>query len=121
MSKADKLKVALDVLFPCSSSVNLQHLKPLYVTDHIEGYPIFKIFIDCGATVNIMPESVMKALRRSNNKLIPLGITMSSFVGDKSQTKEVFPLEKATEVGAETVHQDSTRLGLANLIAYTDV
>ncbi|KAM1543625.1 hypothetical protein ACFX15_012764 [Malus domestica] len=89
----DKLKTALDILFPCSSSTNLQHLKPLYVTGHIEGYPISKIFIDCGVTVNIMPVSVKKALRRSTDELIPLGITMRSFVGDKSQTKRVLPLE----------------------------
>ncbi|KAM1941473.1 hypothetical protein ACFX13_029049 [Malus domestica] len=37
--------------------------------------------------------SVMKALRQSNDKLIPSGITMSSFVDDKSQTKGVLPLE----------------------------
>ncbi|KAM1529737.1 hypothetical protein ACFX1Z_018908 [Malus domestica] len=89
----DKLKTALDILFPRSSSTNLQHLKPLYVTAHIEGYPISKIFVDCGATINIMPVSVMKAIRRSTDELIPLRITMSSFVGDKSQTKGVLPLE----------------------------
>ncbi|KAM1444485.1 hypothetical protein ACFX2I_040628 [Malus domestica] len=83
----DKLKTALDVLFPRSSSTNLQHLKPLYVTAHIKGYPISKIFVDCGATVNIMLVSVMKVLRRSNDELILSGITMSSFVSDKSQTK----------------------------------
>ena len=59
---------------------------------HIEEYPVSKIFVDCGATVNIMPVSIMKALHHSNDELIPSGITMSSFVGDKSQTKEVLPL-----------------------------
>ncbi|KAM2793140.1 hypothetical protein PS2_004707 [Malus domestica] len=39
-----------------------------------------------------MHVNVMKALRRSNDELIPSGITMSSFVGDKSQTKGVLPL-----------------------------
>ncbi|KAM2999467.1 hypothetical protein FF2_040994 [Malus domestica] len=58
----DKLKTALDLLFPRSPLTNLQHLKPLYVTAHIEGYLISKIFVDCGAIVNIMPVSVMKAL-----------------------------------------------------------
>ncbi|XP_050116057.1 uncharacterized protein LOC126593931 [Malus sylvestris] len=89
----DKLKTALDILFPRSSSTNLQHLKPLYVTAHIERYPVSKVFVDRGATVNIMPINIMKALRRSNDELIPSGITMSSFVGDKSQTKGVLPLE----------------------------
>ncbi|KAM2474032.1 hypothetical protein PS1_006798 [Malus domestica] len=80
----DKLKTALDILFPRSSSTNLQHLKPLYVTAHIEGYPISNIFVDCRATVNIMLVSIMKTLRRSTDELIPSGITMSSFVSDKS-------------------------------------
>ncbi|KAM2889589.1 hypothetical protein FF1_013184 [Malus domestica] len=83
----DKLKTGLAILFPRSSSANLQHLKSLYITAHIEGYPISKIFVDCGATVNIMLAFIMKALRQSNDELIPSGITMSSFVGDKSQTK----------------------------------
>ncbi|KAM1063188.1 hypothetical protein ACFX2J_027156 [Malus domestica] len=89
----DILKTTLAILFPRSSSANLQHLKLLYDTAHIEGYPISKIFVDCGATVNIMLVSVMKVLRRSNDELIPLGIIVSSFIGDKSQTKGVLPLE----------------------------
>ncbi|KAM1755469.1 hypothetical protein ACFX12_007796 [Malus domestica] len=92
IAKDDNLKAALAELFPRSSSAKLHHLKPLYVTAHIERYPVSKVFVDCGATVNIMPVNVMKALRRSNDKLIAFGITMSSFVGDKSQTKWVLPL-----------------------------
>ncbi|KAM2271824.1 hypothetical protein ACFXTI_039092 [Malus domestica] len=91
-TKDDGLKAALAELFPRSSSAKLHHLKPLYVTAHIEGYPVSKVFVDCGATINIMPLNIMKALRRSNDELIPSGITMSSFVGDKSQTKGVLPL-----------------------------
>ena len=83
----DNLKAALAELFPRSPSVNLQHLKSLYVTAHIEGFPISKVFVDCGATINIMLMSIMKALRRSDNELILSGITMSSFIGNKSQTK----------------------------------
>ncbi|KAM2824925.1 hypothetical protein COP1_034776 [Malus domestica] len=199
-TKDDSLKAALAELFPRSSLAKLRHLKPLYVTAHIEGYPVSKVFVDCGATVNIMPLSIMKALRRSNDELIPSGITMSSFVGDKSQTKGVLPLtiniagrthmtaffvvdskteynallmlvfwdgnsvtvhptdsqpfeanmiqaryyddhvgyitlqgfneegrptrisvQKAIEVGAETVQQDSARLGLANFLPEADV
>ena len=40
-----------------------------------------------------MPVTIMKALHRFNDELILSGITMSSFVGDKSQTKGVLPLE----------------------------
>ncbi|XP_070668997.1 uncharacterized protein [Malus domestica] len=90
----DKPKTALGILFPHSSLTNLQHLKPLYVTTHIEGYPVSKVFVDYGATVNIMPVNIMKTLRRSNDELIPSGITMSRFIGDKSQTKGMLRLEK---------------------------
>ncbi|KAM1136646.1 hypothetical protein TB1_034112 [Malus domestica] len=83
-TKEDKLKAALAELFPRSSSANLHHLKPLYLIAHIKGYPVSKIFVDYGATVNIMPISIMKALRRSNDELVPSGVTMSSFVCDKS-------------------------------------
>ncbi|KAM1006403.1 hypothetical protein ACFX2A_003163 [Malus domestica] len=92
-TKDDNLKAALAELFPRSSSTILHHLKPLYVTAHIEEYPVSKILVDCGTTVNIMPVTIMKALRHSNDELIPSGITMSSFVWDKSQTKRVLPLE----------------------------
>ncbi|KAM2670743.1 hypothetical protein EV1_006639 [Malus domestica] len=91
-TKDDNIKAALAEIFPRSPSANLHHLKPLYVTAHIEGYPVSKVFVDCGATVNIMPMNIMKALRRSNDELIPSGITMSSFIDDKSQTKGVLPL-----------------------------
>ncbi|KAM2587739.1 hypothetical protein TB1_044890 [Malus domestica] len=91
-TKDDNIKAALAELFPRSSSANLHHLKPLYVTAHIEWYPVSKVFVDCGATVNIMPVNIMKALRCSNDELIPSGITMSSFIEDKSQTKGVLPL-----------------------------
>ena len=92
-SQIDTLAAAFAELFPRSPTTNLQHLKPLYVTAQIEGYPVSKVFIDCGATVNIMPVSVMRALGRSHDELIPSGITMSSFVGDRSQTKGVLPLD----------------------------
>ncbi|KAM2566225.1 hypothetical protein TB1_008761 [Malus domestica] len=91
-TKDDNLKAALVELFPRSSSAKLHHLKPLYVTAHIERYLVSKVFVDYGATINIMHVNIMKALRRSNNELIPSGITMSSFVGDKSQTKGVLLL-----------------------------
>ncbi|KAM3014901.1 hypothetical protein FF2_027548 [Malus domestica] len=60
-TKDDNLKAALAELFPRSSSAKLHHLKPLYVTAHIEGYLVSKVFVDCGATVNIMPVNIMKA------------------------------------------------------------
>lgn len=89
----NKLRAALVKLFPYSWAVNLHHLKLLYVTAYIEGYPISKVFVNYGATCNIMLVFIMKTLHFSKDELIPSGITMSSFVGDKSHTKGVLPLE----------------------------
>lgn len=52
-----------------------------------------RVFVDYGARVNIMPVVVMKILWHFEDELILSGVTMSSFVGDKSHTKEVLPLE----------------------------
>lgn len=94
ISKEDKLKAALLELFHCSSTVNLHHLKPLYVTAYIEGCLISKVFINYRATVNLMLVSITKALRHSKDELIPSGVTMNSSVGDKSQIKGILPLEE---------------------------
>ncbi|KAB2600687.1 hypothetical protein D8674_038418 [Pyrus ussuriensis x Pyrus communis] len=82
-TRENKIQAALGELFPHSSSINLHHLKSLYVTAHIKGYLVSKIFVACGAIINIMPISIMKALRRSNDEFIPSGVTMSNFVDDK--------------------------------------
>ncbi|KAM1686850.1 hypothetical protein ACFX2K_034898 [Malus domestica] len=89
-TKDDNLKAALAELFPRSSSAKLHHLKPLYLMAHIEGYPVSKVFVDCGAIVNIMLVNVMKALRCSNDELIPFGITISSFAETNPTPKGCF-------------------------------
>lgn len=93
INQEERQKSALSEIFPQNLSTNLHHLKPLYVTEHIESFLVSKVFINCGTMVNIMLVLVMKTLKRSKDKLIPFGITMSCFVGDKSQTKGVLPLE----------------------------
>ncbi|KAM1898343.1 hypothetical protein ACFX14_032709 [Malus domestica] len=45
-------------------------------------------------------------------------ITLQGFNEDGRSTQ--ISIQKAIEVGAETVHQDSARLGLANLLPTTD-
>ncbi|CAL9012186.1 unnamed protein product, partial [Prunus brigantina] len=56
-----------------------------------EGVPISKVFIDCGATVNILPCSLMRKLAKTREDLIPSDVVMSSFVSDKSKTIGVLP------------------------------
>src|ERR1041385_1542301 len=36
------------------------HLRPLYLKGHIDGSPVSRMLVDCGAVVNLMPYSVFK-------------------------------------------------------------
>jgi hypothetical protein len=39
-----------------------QHLKPLYVWGHIDGKPISRMLINGGATIKLMPYSILTKL-----------------------------------------------------------
>lgn len=41
-----------------------QHLKPLYIRAKVNGVGINKVFIDCGACVNVMPLTLLKKIGR---------------------------------------------------------
>ncbi|BFG30708.1 hypothetical protein CerSpe_169820 [Prunus speciosa] len=69
------------------------HLKPLYVSAHFDGVPVSKVLVDTGATVNILPTSVMKKLKKSSDELIPTETTVSGFVGDTTRSKGIIPLQ----------------------------
>ncbi|CAL9020092.1 unnamed protein product, partial [Prunus brigantina] len=52
-----------------------------------------KVLVDTGATVNILPASVMKKLKKSSDELIPTETTVSGFVGDTTRSKGIIPLQ----------------------------
>ncbi|KAL6269610.1 hypothetical protein ACE6H2_026521 [Prunus campanulata] len=92
-TKEELLAVAFNEVIPRDEPNKYRHLKPLYISAHIEGVPVTKVFVDCGATVNILPYSLMQKLDKSKEDLIPSDVVMSSFVGDKSKTIGVLPLK----------------------------
>ncbi|CAL9021206.1 unnamed protein product [Prunus brigantina] len=85
-TKEELLAVAFNEVIPRDEPNKYRHLKPLYISAHVEGVPVSKVFVDCGATVNILPYSLMKKLDKSREDLIPSDVVMSSFVSDKSKT-----------------------------------
>ncbi|CAL9019056.1 unnamed protein product, partial [Prunus brigantina] len=91
--KEELLAVAFNEVIPREEPNKYRHLKPLYISAHVEGVPIYKVFVDCGATVNVLPCSLMKKLAKTKEDLIPSDVFMSSFVGDKSKTIGVLPLK----------------------------
>ena len=79
------LAIAFNEVIPRDEPNKYRHLKPLYISAHVKGIPVTEVFVDYGATVNILPCSLMKKLDKSKGDLIPSDVVMSSFVGDKSK------------------------------------
>ena len=69
------------------------HLKPIYVTAHLEGILFKRVLIDGGAAVNVLPYKQMKRVCRSEEDLIPTDLTVSSFSGAITRTHGILPLE----------------------------
>jgi hypothetical protein len=58
-----------------------QHLKPLYIRGHIDGWPISIMLVDGGAAVNLMRYSMFKKLGREDGELIKTNLTLNSVGG----------------------------------------
>jgi hypothetical protein len=46
------------------------HLKPLYIREHMDGTPVAPMLVDGGVAVNVMPYSTFKKLRKTDVELI---------------------------------------------------
>ena len=62
---------------------SVNHLKPLFVRDHIDEIPIAKMLVDGGAAVNLMPYSLYRKLGKQDDELVKTNMTLSG-VGDSS-------------------------------------
>ncbi|KAM2294997.1 hypothetical protein ACFX1S_034847 [Malus domestica] len=81
------------MVFVRPSSSLASHLKPIYVTAHLEGIPFKRVLIDGGATVNVLSYKQMKKMCRSKEDLIPTDLTVSSFSEAITRTHGILPLE----------------------------
>jgi hypothetical protein len=89
------------VIFEKAWEKNYKHLKALYLKGYINGHPINKMLVDTGATVNIMPYSVLCQLGHSVKDLIKINITLSDFNGQASEAQGVLNMDLT--VGSKTV------------------
>ncbi|KAM1344100.1 hypothetical protein ACFX2F_008223 [Malus domestica] len=69
------------------------HLKPIYITAHLEMVPFKRILIDRRAAVNVLPAKQMRKMGRGTEDLIPTDLTVSSFSGAITKTHGILPLE----------------------------
>jgi hypothetical protein len=63
------------------------HLKLLYVWGHINGKPIFRMLIDDGAIVNLIPYSIFKKVGWKDDELVKTNMTFKGVGGGGSATR----------------------------------
>lgn len=56
--------------------------------------PIFKMLIDNGFTVNVMPTRIVRALKKSKEDLLSSKVIVVMFTRDVTKALGVLPLEK---------------------------
>ena len=84
------------MVFSRPSLTLANHLKPIYVTAHLERVPFKRVLIDGGAAFIVLPYKQMKRVCRSEDDLIPTDLTVSSFSGAITRTFSILPLEVAS-------------------------
>jgi predicted aspartyl protease len=76
-------------------------LKALYLKGYINGHLVNKMLVDTGATVNIMPYSLLHRLGHSIEDLIKTNIMLSDFNGQASESQGVLNVDLT--VGSKTI------------------
>ncbi|KAM1135445.1 hypothetical protein ACFX2J_044278 [Malus domestica] len=93
-SKDGHFRIYTDEIMFSRPNISLaNHLKPIYVTAHLEGVPFKRILIDGGAAVNVLPAKQIRKMGRGTEALIPTDLTVSSFSGVITKTHGILPLE----------------------------
>jgi hypothetical protein len=65
------------------------HMKPLFIWAHLDGTPIGHMLVDGGASVNILPLSLLKKLGHDEGDLKHTNLSLSGFAGDPTEAKGI--------------------------------
>ncbi|GKV39784.1 hypothetical protein SLEP1_g47502 [Rubroshorea leprosula] len=77
-----------------------RHIKPLYISAHMDRVPVNRVLVDNGAAVNVIPSSMLRNLGKNSEDLVYTDVTISDFTGGVSKSKGVLPV--ALTVGSKT-------------------
>jgi hypothetical protein len=70
-----------------------QHLKPLYIQDHIDGKPISRMLVDGGTAINLMSYSVFKKLGREDDEIVKNNLMLNDVGGNPMEAQSVISME----------------------------
>ncbi|GKU89762.1 hypothetical protein SLEP1_g3857 [Rubroshorea leprosula] len=89
------------IIFNKSNESVTRHIKPLYISAHMDGVPVNRVLVDNGAAVNVIPSFILRNLGKNSEDLVYTDITISDFTGGISKSKGV--LLVALTVGNKTL------------------
>jgi hypothetical protein len=70
-----------------------QHLKLLYIRDHIDGRPISRMLIDGGTAINLIPYSIFKMLGSENVELVKTELMLNGVEGNPMESRGIVSME----------------------------
>jgi hypothetical protein len=70
-----------------------QHLKPLYIRDHINGRLISRMLINDGTVVNLILYSIFKKLGREDDELMKTNLTFNGVGGNPMEARGIVSME----------------------------
>ena len=87
----DGISKPMKVVLERPSPRMAQHLKPLYISAHFDGLPIDRVLVDGGSAINVMPQSMLRTLRRSEKESYLLKSTCKDLQECQLEPRESFP------------------------------
>lgn len=66
-----------------------QHLKPLFRWYQVNNVGVNKVLVDGGATINLMPHSLLKKISKYDIDLRPYNMVLSNYEGNISKALRV--------------------------------
>jgi hypothetical protein len=68
-------------------------MKPLFIRGHLDGMPIGHMLVDGGASVNILPLTLLKKLGHIKSDLKRTNLSLSGFAGDPTEAEGIISIE----------------------------
>ncbi|XP_050918666.1 uncharacterized protein LOC127136113 [Lathyrus oleraceus] len=59
----------------------MYHLKPLFIRAKVDGITVNKVFVDGGATINLMPHTLFKKMGKGDEDLRQHNMVLSNYEG----------------------------------------
>jgi hypothetical protein len=93
-----------------------QHLKSLYIRDHIDGKLVSRMLIDGGAVVNLMSYSICKKHGREDDELVKTNLTLNGMGATRWRLGVSSPWSSPLGASRSPPHSSSSRCKVTTVL-----